>query len=416
MQRLARILLTASLLLVASCGSYSTLPHASWLRSASSPLMLEKNGPNPFRRWPVSGGPMYITDKGRSVYVAGDGIIWRISPFAVVSTYISPFSTEFFRGITEGSDGNIWSCDSSNDSMDRLTPSGVWTAFNDAQAADCSGGLVGGADGNLWYTLNNPDAVQRISTSGTNVVTYPLSAANGGQLIRDQSGLMWFTLGDAVASIDTNGTITEYATTGTVRSITPGAAGGALFTESNSNPTCWVESISDQGVQAQVGPTTGCGISAIAQLPDGSILVGQQTGTGRTEQNNLLKYTTATNAWQTISIPSVGYGEPDQMVAGVDGNLYFTQGADAIASYQELLMSASPTSLSFAGIDQQKTLTIEESNYSGAWTAISGKPSVATVSQAGPNTFTVTSVASGSCAIEIFDSYRNELEISVNVP
>jgi streptogramin lyase len=90
------------------------------------------------------------------------------------------------RGITAGSDGNIWFTNYANHSIGRITPAGVVSSFTDP-AILYPGQIVAGADGNLWFT--NSFDIGRITVDGVvstfggvDVYRYGIAAGPDGNL------------------------------------------------------------------------------------------------------------------------------------------------------------------------------------------------------------------------------------------
>ena len=105
------------------------------------------------------------------------------------------------------------------------------------------------------------------------------------------------------------------------------------------------------------------------------------------------------------------------MVSGPDQNIWWG-GYHVVGVYVRLVLSVQPTTINFPpGVGQMQTITVSEKKYYGpGWTATSLNPAVATVAPASSNTFTVTSVGSGSTTIDVADSTHNDFSVSVTVP
>ena len=67
------------------------------------------------------------------------------------------------KGITLGPDGALWFCNSGNDTIGRITTSGVVTNYTGTGIKKPEG-ITSGPDGALWFT--NHDSIGRITTSG----------------------------------------------------------------------------------------------------------------------------------------------------------------------------------------------------------------------------------------------------------
>jgi hypothetical protein len=74
-----------------------------------------------------------------------------------------------------------------------------------------------------------------------------------------------------------------------------------------------------------------------------------------------------------------------------------------------------PTSLTFQGVQQSKTISVSETNYSGAFRATVLDTSVATASVSG-NTVTVVSAGPGSTSVAISGASGHSVNVPISVP
>ena len=77
-------------------------------------------------------------------------------------------------------------------------------------------------------------------------------------------------------------------------------------------------------------------------------------------------------------------------------------------------LSASPTSIAFFGTNQTTNVTITDPNFTGAY-VVSGCTGIATLGPVVAGTFTVKSVATGSCTISVSDTFTHTATIAVGV-
>jgi hypothetical protein len=86
-----------------------------------------------------------------------------------------------------------------------------------------------------------------------------------------------------------------------------------------------------------------------------------------------------------------------------------------VDTYVFSLMALSPKQLTVP-VGQNAILNVSESNYLGAWTASTKKPSIATVTPNSQNgTFTVSGVAPGTTYVIVTDSQFNTASVKVTV-
>ena len=94
--------------------------------------------------------------------------------------------------IVTGSDGNLWFANTGNNSIGRVTPAGVVTAFADA-SLDGPTAITSGPDGNLWFTNSRGGSIGRITPAGviTNFTDPKISGAT--DITGGPDGSLWFT-------------------------------------------------------------------------------------------------------------------------------------------------------------------------------------------------------------------------------
>jgi hypothetical protein len=79
------------------------------------------------------------------------------------------------------------------------------------------------------------------------------------------------------------------------------------------------------------------------------------------------------------------------------------------------LPSASPSTIAFSGAAQTQSVTVTQTGYSGAFTALSANTGVATVSPASGTTFTITAVAAGNTTVTFTNPSGTATSVSVVV-
>ncbi len=276
----------------------------------------------------ASSGPTDVT-------ATNDGTVWytqadankigRLTPVsgAVIEYSLSvPLSDP--RGITVGPDGNIWFAEFGSDRIGRFTPAGVLTEFDIPTVGAGPIEIVTGPDGALWFTQSAADQIGRIDTTGTitefavpGIGSIPFGIASGsdGRLWFTQNGsdqigaitpagvvtefevpgassepmgiapgpdgALWFTqfASSQIGRISTDGTVSEFATLTAdagPREIVAAIDGRLWFTLETINA---LGQINVMGVASEItdGLTESAGLSGIAALPTGSLVVAETT-------------------------------------------------------------------------------------------------------------------------------------------
>ena len=123
------------------------------------------------------------------------------------------------EGIAAGPDGALWftNSDFTNDSIGRITTTGVVTNYTDPGISS-SVGITAGPDGALWITSGNgsDSAVSRLTTSGVFTNYSGSGISNPHQITAGPDGALWFTNsgGSSIGRITTAGAITDHSSLG----------------------------------------------------------------------------------------------------------------------------------------------------------------------------------------------------------
>ena len=144
----------------------------------------------------LSGNSMAASGAGKITYFPGidepagitagpDGALWftngdnnsigRISTTGVVTNYTGT-GIDSPDGITAGPDGALWFTNYANNSIGRITTTGVVTNYT-GTGIDTPKGITAGPDGALWFTNSGNNSIGRITTTGvvTNYTGPPAS-------------------------------------------------------------------------------------------------------------------------------------------------------------------------------------------------------------------------------------------------
>lgn len=312
-----------------------------------------------------SGANLVPGPKSRLWYAELFQDIGSIATDGTTTDYQIPIPNEIATSVTIGPDRNIWFSEEQSPGkqmmVGRMRSDGhFFTPFQ------VSGGntMATGSDGRVWIPQINSTSINAVTVTGQNT-TYCCLQEPAIQIVPGPDGNLWFAEKDYIGKITTSGTITEY-----------------------SEPTSL--GISSLGV----GPDKRIWFTSFNSPWIGRISLSGQTKFFQNPFNNT----------------------PERsIIKGRDGNLWFANYND-VEVLIRLVLSVQPSSITFTGNGQQQTITVSETKYTGGWTATSLNPTVATVAPASQNTFTVTSVGSGSTSIDVADSKNNDFLVSVTVP
>jgi virginiamycin B lyase len=262
-----------------------------------------------------------------------DGALWfteldgsrvgRITTGGVVSEF--PIGTSSPTGIATGSDGALWVADHQG-SIDRVTTAGSMQAFS-VPSGRLPWGIVAGPDGNLWATVQAPSAgggltssaIAQIKTDGT-ITEYETSGAVQN-IVSGPDGALWFTdPNGAIGRITTTGVITEFpvGASSIPYGITTGPDGALWFTDQSHGQ---VGRVTTAGVVKEFPVGASSLVDGIAAGPDGALWVADYAG------KSIWKVTTAGTGTE-YKLPS--QSSPRQILAGPDGALWFTIYQDKI--------------------------------------------------------------------------------------
>ncbi|HZS31458.1 MAG TPA: PASTA domain-containing protein [Gaiellaceae bacterium] len=196
-----------------------------------------------------------------SLYVPS---IAKVTPAGVFTAYTPNTYGHFFavgcpRGITAGSDGNMWFTDSNY--VGKITSSGQITEYDVLPSYDVLGHIVVGPDGDLWATDTEHDLVAQISTAGALVKLYQLPSDRGvSGIVVGPDHNLWLTepSADMIGRLTTAGVLTEFPTGANFAQgddgVIAGPDGNLWFTECASGD---VAKITTAGVVSQHLVNTG---------------------------------------------------------------------------------------------------------------------------------------------------------------
>jgi streptogramin lyase len=115
-----------------------------------------------------------ITTPVGTIFPSGSTIpAGTVLPPGTITEFAIPSSDSRPRGITAGSDGNLWFTEDLADQIGRLTPSGIFTEFPISTVSSIPAAITAGPDGNLWFTEAIGNKIGRLdpplTAAGTSV-------------------------------------------------------------------------------------------------------------------------------------------------------------------------------------------------------------------------------------------------------
>lgn len=276
-----------------------------------------------------------------------DGNIWISDTFfsrqvmqmtTTGATTTFPTTARDVQFITRGPDGNMWFTESSQFGMTtfteqsyigRLSTSGQLKEFPLPTKFSSPYAIAAGADGNLWFT-EDASKIGRITPQGV-VTEYPIPTQQAlvDAIALGPDGNMWFTESrtDKLARVNPQGQITEF-------DLPSGAGPEGLVTGPDHN--LWiVESGSNNIARFNVGthalteypiPTQNSEAEYIAVGPDGNLYFTEADFFNyQNQEQAIIGRISTSGSMLEIPIPGTSRDEPWDIVAGPDGNMWFTE-------------------------------------------------------------------------------------------
>jgi virginiamycin B lyase len=177
---------------------------------------------------------------------SGNNTIGRITTSGVVTIFHRTKSDQIADpvAIATGSDGALWFTNFRNNSIGRITTKGKVKAYSSppgvrGQISEPNA-ITAGPDDALWFTNYFNDTIEKITTSGGRTdfrghpkIGYPTAITEGSD------GNLWFTNIGFVGRLTPEGQITDFTgkigNSAHLQGITPGPGGNLWFTISNFN-------------------------------------------------------------------------------------------------------------------------------------------------------------------------------------
>ncbi len=153
-----------------------------------------------------------LDPEGFDAWFTETGRIGRITQAGTITEYTIPTPNSDPRGITRGSDDNIWFTEYAASKIGMITPDGTITEFPTPTPLSYPDGITYGFGGSVWFTEGGKNAIARITTEGV-ITEYPLpTAAAFPHAIVPYFNYLWFTEpgSNQIGAITEQGQVTEY--------------------------------------------------------------------------------------------------------------------------------------------------------------------------------------------------------------
>jgi virginiamycin B lyase len=193
---------------------------------------------------------------------------------------ITEYPASGVYGIASGPDGNLWFPQFGNNTIGRITTSGIVTDFPLPTPSALPLFITSGPDGNLWFTENAASQVGKINPTNGAITEYPLPPGRSpGPITTGPDGNLWFlenTLSGGVGKITISGVVTEYPVELQFfpEGLVAGQDGALWFTQSYPNS---LGRITTSGVISEVAlSTTNAAGNDLAVGADGKLWVVEE--------------------------------------------------------------------------------------------------------------------------------------------
>lgn len=358
-------------------GTSALLPNAAAPSSVAT-LMAKTTpcfypAPCPLTEYPVpTVNPATGTSYPNSIISGPDGNLWftewdgnkvaKITTSGTITEYsngISPSSNPSI--IRVGPDHNLWFTESNGSPPDcmrsaiaKITTSGMVTEYTGG-IDQCSDpyGLVGAPDGNIWFIgAFDGQGLYKLPPStpaggSATLVSHAQPNAQANNIIVGPDGNLWWAeVGGAIGKYTfATGTVTEYPVPNANSQpydIINGPDGNMWFTEYNGDA---IGRVTPAGVVSEftAGITPGSGPNGLTYASDGNIWF-VEANTNALADISPLNPGAGSHEYQ-IPVTAINGGSPFPLfiTTGPDGNLWFTEYANAIAKINPLTIVATWT-------------------------------------------------------------------------
>lgn len=198
MHRFAAMIAIGTLL--AACANMSGMVPGNRAETASQQITLASQIANESQPKVKFFGIPTLFSWPEHIAVGPDGNLWfteyyakqvaRITTAGVVTEFPLPYGDDV-ESIVAGPDGNLWITEPGANQIGRITTRGVLTDFKIPAVNPDPRGITVGSDGNLWFTESNDGKIGRITTSG--VITRFASGGSPWDIVTGADGNLWVT-------------------------------------------------------------------------------------------------------------------------------------------------------------------------------------------------------------------------------
>ncbi len=140
-------------------------------------------------------GGNYITEgPDGNLWITANAHIIKMTPTDIQTVYSIPGASPAAIGnIVVGSNNNLWFADSTDNSIDQVTTSGVFTRYAVTTASSSPEFVAKGPDGNIWFTENTGNNIGSVTTAGTfNTYNIPTAASAPLGITTGPNNTLWF--------------------------------------------------------------------------------------------------------------------------------------------------------------------------------------------------------------------------------
>ncbi len=274
---------------------------------------------------------------------ANNGATPGTATFAALAPHITEFTTPTAASepqeMTRGSDGAIWFTEYSVGKIARIptnaTSGTQITEFATSSATSFPFGIVSGPDGQLWFTEQNGNKIGHIpvtATSGADIseITLPTGGSFPTGITAGSDNALYFTeqSGNRIGRIPTNATSTSAITEITLPPSAPfamntAADGTIWFTETGGAASSVAHMPVGATMASQITsialPTALSAPLGIAPGTAGTMIVSELTG------HKIASVPLGATSSAQISEFSAGTANPEQVVLGPDGAIWFAE-------------------------------------------------------------------------------------------
>jgi len=242
-----------------------------------------------------------------------------------LSFFSTPTEYSWPDYIVNGPQGAMWFTEFYADAIGRITTDGAITEFPLPSGNDIEG-IAAGADGNLWFSEPGENKIGRMTPTGS-VTAFPINGGNPSPrgITAGPDGNLWYVeyYTSFIGRVTPSGKITRFQIPDADSSpwdIATGPDGDLWFTESANNKIGRFDPRTLRFKPSLVAPTGSSTPWGIMLAPDNHIWFTERTADQIAVVIN--------GKISEFHIPQPE-SYPEKLVAGADGDLWFTEGQSA---------------------------------------------------------------------------------------